>query len=656
MMTYRLLVFIFACFFVACQVPPEKIGLSFEKTELFSEQKASLQTEIFKGTTLKESGPSDFLYKSKRGKVEGTVYTAPREAGKDVITIIHLPSQTEKQVEIEILEGPRIVLTQSDQALPCNESLVFEPTVFKGGAKENLTWSDYLFQAEKGSFQGNRYQAPSFEAQDVVTVLYPPLSLQAKVSLQIKATPVLSLSLSQKNLTTSAKISVEPYFNKLGERLPADYSTLDFTAQRGKFSNNVYTAPSTPGGDQITVQDGASGQEVSVKITIERDVELIVNAPSKLISFEKRELDIQLKQGDSKTPLESKDLIIEASSGTMTGKTFQAPKDGTVNISVTHKKLNLKKQISLQVEYSQFRLIDTDNFQIEIPTPWNILATDMGFVASSSSLEDSYKPDQGGSEIKALVLSGFDFLDPKTIMVLFQQQGGMGKLEKVSEEAFDLSGKNATRITFRSSSGHERKSWWIILKDKGMVYLFTITGDESFFSGAEQLPQHVINSFQIKNRQEDTSSSLVMEEPERDVDVPFFSMKVPNDWKWGSLFGILFSSSKVSYEGNKMAFFILSYRSREMESIDPALILLLIRQEVVKDPSMQVTQERDIDFSGIQAKMLEFSGGEELGQKMWIIALKYNFTGYAIIFNGPGAIWDKNPSFAERILNTFSPK
>lgn len=101
---------------------------------------------------------------------------------------------------------------------------------------------------------------------------------------------------------------------------------------------------------------------------------------------------------------------------------------------------------------------------------------------------------------------------------------------------------------------------------------------------------------------------------------------------------------------------MLGYRSKEIQSMDLSLILLLFRQEAVKDPTMKVTVEKEITFSSIKGQMVEFSGGQNIEQKMWIVATKHNFTGYVFIVRGTMAMWNADPDFALRVLETFTPK
>lgn len=290
-----------------------------------------------------------------------------------------------------------------------------------------------------------------------------------------------------------------------------------------------------------------------------------------------------------------------------------------------------------------------------VPSSWNVIDEQMGFIATS--YEGQYRPNQpDGSEIKALALSGFNFLEPQTVMVLFQQQGGVGKnMEKVGEDEVSIAGLKVTRILFESNNIPLKKSWWMIFKHERVMYLITISGDEHFFQGKDSDANQIINNFQFIPLGK-SPDSLVMSQKNQIVDEDYFSLSIPDTWKVGNIFQVFFASSDISYEGEKVGLFVFAHRSREIQSMDLSLILLLFRQEIVKDPTMKISDEQELSLSGIPAKMVVFSGGQDISNKMWLIAIKHDYTGYVMVVNGPQKIWDENPDFADKIKNSFKPK
>ena len=322
-------------------------------------------------------------------------------------------------------------------------------------------------------------------------------------------------------------------------------------------------------------------------------------------------------------------------------------------ITVRHKKENLTQEIKLKIVYSEFLTVRTSRFSMPVPSNWHVKNKDMGFLATS--LPGKPQLDQG-SEIKALALSGFGFLDPQTVMVLFQQQGGIGRnMEKVGEDQINIAGQNVTRVLFESSGQALRRSWWIIFKYRRIMYLLTLSGEEDLFEGSNSTASQLLSEFKLLPL-EAKDSSLTMSPEFRNIDEPFFNLQVPKSWKSDNIFDVFFASSTVAHEGEKIGLFVFAHRSREIQSMDLSLILLLFRQEIVKDPTMVASEEEEIEIQGIPAKMVEFSGGQESTDRMWIIAIKHNFTGYVIVINGPDQIWKANPQFAEKIKTSFRPK
>ena len=310
-----------------------------------------------------------------------------------------------------------------------------------------------------------------------------------------------------------------------------------------------------------------------------------------------------------------------------------------------------KNIIKVNYENMKYRTVANQYFSMPVPDTWHVKEKDFGFVAGVYK-EERYS---GYGAIKALVLSGFKFLEPQTVMVLFQQQGGIERnMEKVGEDQITLNGKKVTRVLFESSD-QTQKSLWIIFKHKGKMYLLTLNGESDFFAGPNSAAKQILDQFKFINRPA-KSISLTMANQYKEFDEPFFKLKTPKSWKSGTIFDVFFASSSAMYKNEKVGLFVFAHRSREIQSMDLSLILLLFRQEIVKDPSMKTGKEKEITIQGVPAKMVEFSGGKEIKDRMWIIAAKHNFTGYVLVLNGPEAIWDKNPEFAANIIQSFRPK
>ena len=638
----------------ACQGPPAKIEIKSNNDEIYCGQQASVQTKLYDQGKSYAATQDDFKYTAQLGSFEGNIYQAPEEPGEDTISIRHLPSQTQKQIKVKVIQGPMISVSTAYKSLACGQNLGLNPEVFIGAEKQPTKTEEYRFQCEKGKFEGLIYHAPDYETTDNITICYPALKLSKTISLEIKATAILSLDL-QSSIFCLQELAVTPYFNKLGKHLPIAPEELEFSAERGSFKGHIYQAPKQAGKDTLTIVHKASRESLERTIEIKKNIQLKLTALKKeLLCYEKMQIVPVLIEAGKTKKTKPADYTFKVEKGKFEGNIYQAPSEaGTAKIIVTHAPSGTTAQLVLNIKPSKFRPIETDHFVAKIPSDWSVFATDMGFIANTS--QGQYKWGQNVPEIKGLSLAGFDFLNPRTIMVLFQQQGGMKHMEKIKEDNIELDGFSANRIIFERTTESEYRSWWIIFKREKIVYLFTISGPHSFFDNSD-VPQQALDNFKFKQKEMQEAVRLKMGQEKKLVEEPFFSVKLPQTWRVGSIFGMLFASSQANVDGERIGFFILGYRSREMESIEPALILLLFRQEIVKDPNMQVSGERDIEFAGTEAKMLEFIGGQNTEKKLWIIAAKHNFTGYAIIFNGPTAIWDANPKFAEKILQSFSPK
>jgi hypothetical protein len=116
------------------------------------------------------------------------------------------------------------------------------------------------------------------------------------------------------------------------------------------------------------------------------------------------------------------------------------------------------------------------------------------------------------------------------------------------------------------------------------------------------------------------------------------------------------ATSKAHHEGKPATLFIMSYQQSEVQSLDISLILILFRQEMVKDRTMKDIGEKDLEMGHGTAKLVEFEGGQQIKQKMWIVATKHHFTAYGILILAPLPLWEKNPNFAQKILTSFRPK
>lgn len=634
------------------------INVVYEKTQLYAGQKADLSVLLFNNDQQYNTSTNDFTYSATYGKIENGIYTAPLQIGLDTITITHNPSKIGKAVNVQIVDTPKLTI-DVNETLSCSDVVQLNPKIYIGNTAKDYPLSTFVYTAEHGLFTQSKYRCPDQEVDDTITISYPALDVEKKVKVAIRAKPVLTLEKVPESIEKGGTFTIKAFFKKAQNRDDISSSALSFSCSIGRFEQNKYIATQI-GTAEITVSHNSSGQKVTKKVIVKESLKLEVEAPKrKLENFSTMEIGANLLQSKKVIDSDIENFEFKAQKGTFTRNIYKAPSvdpsQGEVAdvITVRHKKENLAQEVKLKIIYSKFLSVRTSRFSMPVPSNWYVKNKDMGFLATS--LPGKPQLDQG-SEIKALALSGFGFLDPQTVMVLFQQQGGIGRnMEKVGEDQINIAGQNVTRVLFESSGQALRRSWWIIFKYRRIMYLLTLSGEEDFFEGSNSTASQLLSEFKLLPL-DAKDTSLTMSPEFRDIDEPFFNLQVPKSWKSDNIFDVFFASSSVAHEGEKIGLFVFAHRSREIQSMDLSLILLLFRQEIVKDPTMIASEEEEIEIQGIPAKMVEFSGGKESTDRMWIIAIKHNFTGYVVVINGPDQIWKANPQFAEKIKTSFRPK
>lgn len=632
------------------------IEIVFAETTLYVGQQAKINVSLYKNGAVYPSTQNDFMYTATYGTFQNKIYTAPKQKRFDTITIKYLPTNTEKAINVPISSFPKIEV-DINSVLSCNDHVAISPQVYIEGNLENYPLSSFVYSAKHGLFTEATYRCPEFETEDTILISYPALKLEKKVQVTIKAKPVLTAKIPI-SIIKGERFSVKAYMKKAQNRSDISIGELSFSSKIGVFEQATYIARKI-GKDTITITHNSTGQKIEKNITIKDSFLLKIHIPKyQLENFATMEIKASMLQGGKVADEESDQFLFTAEQGIFENNKYKAPEVSQGSqifdtITITHKKTKLSKKAKVKILYSEFRTIKTDFFSMPVPSKWNIETIDMGLLATS--YEGKFRVNYG-SEIKALALSGFNFLEPQTVMVLFQQQGGIGKhMQKVGEESITIAGEKVTKMIFESDSQAQRKSWWIIFKKNQVLYLLTISGEKSLFQGNNSKADQMLSFFQFE-KQSTVNTSLKMSEKIEKINKTFFEMELPESWKADDFFGIFFAMSTVSYKGETVGSFLFAHRSREIQSMDLSLILILFRQEIVKDPKMIIGDEQEIEISGIKGKMIEFTGGKGVPRKMWLIALKHNYTGYVIVINGPQKIWDANPDFAEKIKNSFRPK
>lgn len=324
------------------------------------------------------------------------------------------------------------------------------------------------------------------------------------------------------------------------------------------------------------------------------------------------------------------------------------------SIQVTHIPSGIEKTLSVEIEYSPYQTIETDRFKIHVPSDWRKELSDIGIRAKGPKMTELQ-----AAEITVASFPGLDFLDAQTIKMFFQQQKADSKeFEESGEEEIMLSGTiKATKVILENFSDKGRKSWWILAKHDGAVYILTFTGPSFLFEGEKNVSQEMLNSFVLKPQKLHQIASLKMSETKEKFVHEYFTMDLPQEWivkKMGA--NLMIASSKLHHQGKSASIFLMSYQQTEIKNLDISLILLLFRQETVKDPTLKVAEETDLALPHGPAKMIAFEGGKETLQKTWVIATKSNTTAYGILIFAPIEIWNANPDFALNILKSFKTK
>ncbi|WP_372367466.1 hypothetical protein [Candidatus Uabimicrobium sp. HlEnr_7] len=634
------------------------INIDFNEKQVYAGQKANLSVNLFNDSEKYNTTINDFVYSATYGKFDKSVYTAPLKIGLDTITIKHTPSNIEKAINVKVVATPKLEV-DINSTLSCSDIVKLSPKVYIGDIAQDYPLSTFVYAAKHGLFTRSEYYCPDKEIDDVITITYPALQLKKQIKVAIRAKPVLTLDKIPESIEKDGSFVIKAFFKKAQNKEDISSGDLSFSCSIGRFDQAKYVATKI-GNAKITVTHNATGQKITKKVSIKESLKLEVEVPKrKLENFSTMEINASLIQSKKVIDDNRENFEFTARLGSFQQNIYKAPSvdqsGGEVIdiVTVRHKKQNLSEEIKVKVVYSQFLTVRTSRFAMPVPSNWHVKNKDMGFLATS--YEGKIQIDRG-SEIKALALSGFGFLDPQTVMVLFQQQGGIGRnMEKVGEDQINIADQNVTRVLFESSGQTLRKSWWIIFKYKRIMYLLTLSGEEEFFNGENSPASKLLREFKLLPL-DSRNPSLEMSSEFKNIDEPFFELSVPKSWKSDNIFDVFFASSSVAHEGEKIGLFVFAHRSREIQSMDLSLILLLFRQEIVKDPTMIASEEEEIEIQGIPAKMVEFSGGKDSTDRMWIIAIKYNFTGYVVVVNGPDQIWKANPKFAEKIKSSFKPK
>lgn len=642
------LFFLFFICILACQNNQKEVAISLEESSIFANKKYEIQSQFFQRNTLQNISAE---YTALRGKIEKGIYQAPEKAGQDTITILHAPSNFKKEIVIDILPAPELSLSLDRMSLHCKESISLEPVLKSKGKDLEIHLDEVIYQAEKGKFIKNIYYAPEKEGEDTIRVSVPSWNLMKDWKFSILSTPVFMVEIAKKSMETEEKVPFEVFLKLQDQKNLLSEKDYTAKAEKGTIQGNLYIAPKTANKDILLFQH-TSGQKVEIVLEIRDSILLEVEIPKNKLNINE-EMPVVAKLYKSKVlstvPSELKFL---AKLGKFIENIYHAPdQEGMETIQVLHAPSGIEKKFSIQIEYSPYQFLETERFRVQVPAGWKKEQSEIGFRAKGPKMTEFQ-----GAEVSIAFFPGLDFLDAQTIKMFFQQQKMDSRdFEESGEEEIILTGNvKATKVILENFADKARKSWWILAKHEGAVYILTFTGPSALFEGEKNITQEMLDSFVFKPRKIQETTSLKMETQKQKIMHDYFSMELPEAWdvkKIGA--NLLIASSKLHHQGKSASLFLMSYQQNEIKNLDVSLILLLFRQETVKDPTLKVTEETDISLSDGPAKMIAFEGGKESLQKTWIVATKSNTTAYGILIFAPIEIWNANPDFAMEILKSF---
>lgn len=645
--------FLLACLlFQSCQSSKKEILVSLENRKFFPDRQYEIQSQFSqKGNILDISSVE---YKSTRGKIEKGIYHTPKEAGKDTITILHSPSHFQKEIDIEILAAPELVVNLDRTNLHCKEAIALTASLKADGESKIVNPEELVYYAQKGKFSQNNYCAPEDEGQDIVSISYPLWNLKKEWQFSIVSAPILSVELDEKHLSTGQKTNFQVYLKTKDSKIQLSETEYTVKAEKGEIKGNSYFAPTSPTTENLFFEH-KSGQKVQISLEIKHSIQLEVSIVKNKININE-EIPVVTKLYKSGIASDAiSEIKFSAKRGKFTENVYYAPnKEGMDSIQVTHIPSGIEKTLSVEIEYSPYQTIETDRFKIHVPSDWRKELSDIGIRAKGPKMTELQ-----AAEITVASFPGLDFLDAQTIKMFFQQQKADSKeFEESGEEEIMLSGTiKATKVILENFSDKGRKSWWILAKHDGAVYILTFTGPSFLFEGEKNVSQEMLNSFVLKPQKLHQIASLKMSETKEKFVHEYFTMDLPQEWivkKMGA--NLMIASSKLHHQGKSASIFLMSYQQTEIKNLDISLILLLFRQETVKDPTLKVAEETDLALPHGPAKMIAFEGGKETLQKTWVIATKSNTTAYGILIFAPIEIWNANPDFALNILKSFKTK
>ena len=637
---------------LACQKGSAPIKVSISKSKIHTSQQFRITTQLAKNGQSITAAAADFEYTSARGEIVDGIYRAPANAGQDTITVLHRPTKTRKQIVISVVQPPVLIVALGQDKINCNQHLELRPLLQTAGNKQPVSEA-CRYQAQRGSFSGNVYQAPASEGTDTLKISYPKLGLDQELIIQVQKKPVLVATIATTTISSGQSIPVTVYLQKSGQKVAVAAGEYRISCVKGRIAQgNIYQAPDSKGQDTITVMHPASQQRTTLTLMITAPVKLVVDLPKKeLLCYERMTVNAKLFKGDS----QSQDAVIEfqARRGKFVDNVYHAPKEpGQDMITVIAKASGQKQTFPIKIKYSKYRLINTERFSLEVPVQWRVQQSDLGFLAKQNLRQ------RNSPEIIATAFPGLDFLDTQTIKLFFQQQQQQSReMEEANEEEIQLNGVTATRVTFENFTGKGKKSWWVLAKKDGAAYILNISGPPASFDAKDGAPRHILASFRFKAVKHTHKAYVKMATAYKSIDHPMFSLNIPEDWDCKNIKNnLLIGISHAQVQGKNATLFIMSYQQGEVQNLDLSLILVLFRQETVKDPTMKDTGERDLKMKHGDAKLIEFEGGKEVTQRMWIVATKHKFTAYGILILAPLKIWQENSGFAEKIIQSFQPK
>ncbi len=640
-----------AILFFACQQNKSDVKVSVAQSELLGGQKFNLKAELFSEGKTVEAKQADFSYQCKFGRVENDVYYAPDAPGEEIIQVIHNPTRQKHEIRFRILARPQLFVAIGP-VLNCQERFEIVPVLKIGSEEKKIDPLECRYESQKGRFEKNVYLAPASECEDTIQVYFPSRGLETKAVVKVDSKPILKAEIQPKKMIVNQQASLDIYWSKSGQRLESGSSDYRIQAGKGKVEGKIYYAPAEPGTDVVTIS--SMDFKIELPVEIMSDTKLEVTIPKEeLICYEEMPVTAKLHQGGKEIELIHSTLKFDSLKGKFNKNVYTAAEEeGEDTLTITHTPSGQTKSFSIKIKYSKYRPVHTDRFSLEIPSDWIVESSEIGFRAKARKLSH-----EKGIEVTVAVFPGLDFLDTQTLKLFSQQQKGAHKgLEESSEKEIEIGGSKGIRVAFENFSDG-KKAWWILVKKDKSAYILTFNGPNTFFDVADSIPQHMVDTFRFKPSAKKGESILKMASKTKKVATNLFSVEIPEDWDLKNIGGSLcIGTSRAHYNGDCATLFVMSYQQNEVQNLDISLILVLFRQEMVKDPSMKDIGERDIQMAHGVGKVVEFEGGTTTSQRMWIVASKYNITAYGILFLAPLKLWEENPSFADDIIKTFEPK